>query len=327
MAELMSISDANARIEAGKWLHIAGEEAMLRDLRKGNWIGGTIPYFLTHQGGVVDYKRVFVTELPESIFNVKISFVAPDELQRVTEEAPYNGFSLIILPAASSIHAEYALRAEQLPGIFYKPIVGWVSGVHLSLLDTMKPQVVNGKTGEFSDDQLVVLHAQLPNSLIAKVGIINMFQQGRGDSFVFDKTSFMGDACLINGSTGSFYDYARDRNLDMRLPLVADRSGAMINVGFRDLDEAHHTVRFYAPLVRGIEYRQAAAIDDYRSTFEAHNADFEVAPAFSCNCILNFVYGGLEGEQPSSTSGPATFGEIAYVLLNQTMVYLEVLRI
>lgn len=323
----MSIADANAKIDAGKWLHIAGEEAMLRGLGKGNWIGGTIPYFITRHGGVVDRERVFVTELPESIFNVSISFVAHDELQRVTEEAPYNGFSLVIMPASSSVHAEYALRAEQLPSIFYKPIVGWVSGVHLNALQTVKPQVVNGKTGEFADDQLVILHAQLPNSLVARVGIVNMFRQGHGDRFVFDKTSFLGDECLINGGKASFYEYVRDRNLDMRLPLVADRSGAMINVGFRDLDEADHAVRFYAPLVRGIEYRQAAAIDDYRSAFEAHNADYRMAPAFSCNCILNFLYCELEGEQRLNTSGPATFGEIAYVLLNQTMVYLDVLRI
>lgn len=47
-------------------------------------------------------------------------------------------------------------------------------------------------------------------------------------------------------------------------------------------------------------------------------------PAFSCNCILNFLYGGLEGERALPIGGPATFGEIAYVLLNQTLVYMEI---
>lgn len=45
---------------------------------------------------------------------------------------------------------------------------------------------------------------------------------------------------------------------------------------------------------------------------------------FSCNCILNYMYAGLEGERPGDMTGPVTFGEIAYVLLTQSMVYLVV---
>jgi hypothetical protein len=49
--------------------------------------------------------------------------------------------------------------------------------------------------------------------------------------------------------------------------------------------------------------------------------------AFSCNCILNYIYGNLEGKKLAGTAGPITFGEIAYQLLNQTMVYLEFERV
>jgi len=48
-----------------------------------------------------------------------------------------------------------------------------------------------------------------------------------------------------------------------------------------------------------------------------------VTPVFSCNCILNYLYADLAGDKALSITGPATFGEIAYVLLNQTLVYLE----
>jgi hypothetical protein len=41
---------------------------------------------------------------------------------------------------------------------------------------------------------------------------------------------------------------------------------------------------------------------------------------------LNYLYAGLEGDQPIPLGGPATFGEIAYILLNQTLVYLELER-
>jgi len=46
--------------------------------------------------------------------------------------------------------------------------------------------------------------------------------------------------------------------------------------------------------------------------------------AFSCNCILNFLYGELAGRSISPLHGPVTFGEIAHQLLNQTMVVLRV---
>lgn len=327
MAELISVADANALIDTGKPLHIAGEEAALRKLNKGNWIGGTIPYFLTHQGGLVDRERIFVTQLPQNLIEVRTSIVAGEQLERVTEEAPDNGFSLVILPGMSPIHYKYALAAEHLPRIFERPVIGWVSGVHLHEIGKVKPKVINGLTGEIAEDRLAILHAQLPDSFLATAGIVNVFQQGAGDTFVFDKPGFSGDSCLINGNPGSFYEYVMERKLDLRFPLVADRSGAMINVSFQALDDANHAVKFYAPVLDRMEYRQAAPIQDYRSSFIEQTKELNTHPVFSCNCILNYIYGELEGEQPIPIAGPATFGEIAYVLLNQTMVYLDLYRL
>ncbi len=327
MGELLSVSDANALIDAGKRLHIAGEEGALRNLNAGGWIGGTIPYFLTLEGGLVDRERVFVTQLPQILTDVKISFVSAEELERIPQEAPDNGFSLVILPGMSGVHTKYALAAEHLPGIFDKPVIGWVSGVHLSELGKVKPKVFNGQTGEVTDDRIAVLHAQLPQSLMAVAGIINVFQQGCGDTFIFEETGFSGDRCLINGTRASFYDYVVDRKLDLRFPLVADRSGAIINVSFQGIDDDNHAVKFYAPLLDKMEYRQAAPVSDYRSSFAEQTKDLKTSPAFSCNCVLNYLYGELEGAQSIPISGPATFGEIAYVLLNQTMVYLDLYQI
>jgi hypothetical protein len=307
-------------------LHVAGDEAALRKLNKGSWVGGTIPYFLTLRGGLVDRERVFVTPLP-NVTDVRICFVSVGELERIPHEAADNGFSLVIAPGMSTVHTEYAMNAEHLRGIFDKPIIGWVSGVHLSELGKVKPKVFNGQTGEMSEDRLAILHAQLPDSLLATVGIVNVFEQGCGDTFVFETTGFSADRCLINGSPASFYDYVTSRKLDLRFPLVADRSGAIINVSFQSLDDENHAVKFYAPVLDNMEYRQAAPVADYRSSFAEYTKDLTASPAFSCNCILNYLYGELEGEQPIAVGGPATFGEIAYVLLNQTMVYLELYKI
>jgi hypothetical protein len=42
---------------------------------------------------------------------------------------------------------------------------------------------------------------------------------------------------------------------------------------------------------------------------------------------LNFLYGELEGKKTGTITGPMTFGEIAYQLLNQTMIFLEIEKI
>jgi len=83
-------------------------------------------------------------------------------------------------------------------------------------------------------------------------------------------------------------------------------------------------VRFYAPVFPGIEYRHAASIGDYAQEFAALASGTHGDVEFSCNCILNYVHGNLRGRQAGDLRGPATFGEIAYQLLNQTLVYLAV---
>ena len=47
---LLTIEETKKLIENGKTLYLAGEEALLKSLPKGNWIGGTIPYFMDTDG-------------------------------------------------------------------------------------------------------------------------------------------------------------------------------------------------------------------------------------------------------------------------------------
>jgi hypothetical protein len=323
---LYTVHDANALIAAGKPLHIAGDAASLVRLARGNWIGGTIPYFLTETGGRVERERVFVTELPPSVREAEIGFIAPDRLSDIPAAAPDHGFSLIVVPAGSEAHVGYAVGAHDLPGIFETPVVGWVAGVHLDDLGRQTPKVFNGRTGEASVTHIAALRAHVSANLTPRIGIINLFRQGPGDRVRFPKTGFTADDCWVNDEPASFHAYAKSHRLDPRLPLVADLSGEMINVSFQSVDDASRSVHFYAPVLAGIEYRQAAPLDDYHGALLAHVAANPVTPVFSCNCILNYLYAGLAGDRPLSITGPATFGEIAYVLLNQTLIYLELIE-
>ena len=67
-------------------------------------------------------------------------------------------------------------------------------------------------------------------------------------------------------------------------------------------------------------------MDDYAAEFlNRINAAGAHAPVFSFNCILNYLYGNLNGKKIPPYTGPVTFGEIAYQLVNQTLVYCEIL--
>ncbi|HYW83879.1 MAG TPA: hypothetical protein VFB30_11520, partial [Spirochaetia bacterium] len=122
-----------------------------------------------------------------------------------------------------------------------------------------------------------------------------------------------------------FAEYLSEKNTDTRLPLVADYSGAMINTSFQEVDKTCGKVSFYAPVFSGVEYKVAAPVADYVTAFERQlpRAAAETI-TFSCNCILNYLYSNLEGKRTGSVTGPITFGEIAYQLLNQTLAYVKI---
>lgn len=320
---LISLEQAATMIRDGLTLLIAGDEGLLRKLPSGQWIGGTIPYFMAEIGGVVSRERVFIHRLPSLINSVTIQSYTLENLPNFLTDAPDNGFSVIILPAGSAVHASYACNAPDYEGMFLKPAIGWISGTHLQDLNKITPKVFNGVYGIASDQDAVVLHAQLPDNLMASIGIVNLFvQDTTGERIVFPATGFHATECIINGEKRNFVEYLEQNAIDTRLPLVANYHGAMINVSFQSVDQNLRQVNFYAPVFEGIEYKLAAPITDYVTSFETALLQHHVNLVFSCNCILNFLYSELEGKKVGNLLGPITFGEIAYQLLNQTLVYL-----
>lgn len=66
MNELITVAKAAEMIRAGSVLSLAGPESALDQLPAGNWIGGTIPYFMVDAGGtVVTEGQVFATDLTD----------------------------------------------------------------------------------------------------------------------------------------------------------------------------------------------------------------------------------------------------------------------
>lgn len=325
---LLSIDETAALIQAGKVLALAGDETLLAQLPAGRWIGGTIPYFVDTDGGIETRDHIFVTELTAADgATVDIRSYDMDTIRHIAEDAPDNGYTIVILPAMSAIHTEFANHGRDYEQMFLKPLAGWVAGVHLSEIGKATPKVFNGLSGAMLSDQAVALHVPLPSSMTAVVHILNLFRQDPdADAITFPEDGFSATTCHVNGEPMLFADYLAARRIDTRQPLVADYHGARINTSYQQVDQDSKTVRFYAPVFAGIEYRQAAPIGDYAQEFNALAEGSHDGVQFSCNCILNYLYGELRGRRTGGPAGPVTFGEIAYQLLNQTLVYLDVQR-
>jgi hypothetical protein len=325
MSGLLTRDEAAALILSGQPLLIAGDEALLAALPKGDWIGGTIPYFMTEQGGLHSRDHVFATAFPDAVRTV-IRRYDPGSLPGLAADHPGHGFTLLLIPAFSAVHADYARDVAHYPGIFDRPVAGWISGVALGDIGKVAPKVFDGAAGIASADHAVAMHVVLPQHDDVTVDIINLFEPGGGDRISFTETGFSATDALINGKPENLARYFVRNGTDSRLPLVADYNGAMVNVSIRNVDAALGTVEFYAPVFEALDYRIAAPIGDYVAGFAAKLDRAAPVPAFSCNCILNYLYASLEGRTTKPLVGPMTFGEIAYMLLNQTAVYLNVTR-
>jgi len=323
---LVSIDEAKKIIESNEKYIISGEEGLLKNLPVGNWIGGTIPYFMDINGGITTRERVFIDKINIGT-EFKIKEYTETNINEIAKDAYENGVTFLIIPATSKVHLEYAQNSPNYKDIFLKPIIGWISGIHLDDLGKITPKIFNGSDNKYYDDKAIAMHIKLPENQVGMIGIVNIFEGGSTDVIKFEKDGFSAENCFINGEKKNFSDYLLKNKIDIKYPLVSDYFGTMVNVSFQKINEDLKTVDFYAPVFSDVEYKLAKPISDYINRFESKIKNLNVNPIFSCNCILNYLYSELENKKTGNMYGPMTFGEIAYQLLNQTLVYLEIKKI
>jgi len=300
---------------------VAGDEALLHSLPKGNWIGGTIPYFMTPEGGRASRTHMFVTEVPEVALGARVKVYDEATISRIGLDSPENGYTILILPAFSGLHRRFALEAPGYENLFMKVVAGWIAGTHLDDLGKITAKVFAGPGGEMMDSRGVAMHIELPREYQAKIGIVNIFEQGDGVDIQFPTTGFEASECIVDGKRYSVRDTMGRAPLDMRLPLVANYNGTKCNVSIRSIDIPGSKITFFAPVFEGVTYRQAKPVGDYSQRFMTAIPQDIGPTVFCCNCMYNYLYGELEGRRTGSLQGPMTFGEIAYQLLNQTLVH------
>ena len=262
--------------------------------------------------------------LPEAV-EARIATFANDTLPQVAAGRFANGFTCLLMPAFTETHRAYAVDGPAYPGLCDQPVMGWVAGVLLAEIGSRKPLVFDGRTGQAHEDAALAMHVRLPGGMAAELDIVNLFAQGGGPEIVFPADGFSAGPCTVDGKACNLASYLVENAVDTKLPLVADYAGAQVNVAVRAVDAAAGTVAFYAPVRAGQSYRLARPVPDYAAAYAAGSGGTAGAGSMlACNCILNFLHAELEGKATGGFVGPVTFGEIAYVLLNQTLVRLDV---
>lgn len=326
--KLLTVSTASELILGGRVLVIFGDEALLTNLPKGNWIGGTTPYFyLKNECGRLDRTKVFVSDFTEAINDYNIITLEEHELPTIGTGGFENGFSFLAIPGLQQIHHTFALNSLDYPNILSNPLIGLIAGTTIDEYGNGKlPKVINGKTLEVTSLNAVVMHCSLLPSKVARMEIVNVFERSNKNSIEVFEDTFTVKDCLINGELANLYHFIEENEIDVQNPLVCDYAGAAINVSFQFLNKTTKEVSFYAPLFKGKKYFFTKKELAYHEAFAEKISDVllrETNIIYNCNSILNYLYGELD-KHDIGFSGTAAFGEIAYGLLNQTFVYLAI---
>lgn len=311
-------------IRRDRILILAGSLDLFKKFPKGNWIAGTTPYFMTSEGGMKNLEKIFTVDVTDIVKECVVKNYNIGNVEDIPKDYSDNGFSFLIMPAFSLIHKHYAENCYGINGIFNAPLIGWVSGFDLDTKQDTKGTVINGQSLICGSDEIVVMHMSLKDEFVVDAGMINLFQPGNGDIITFPEKGFKIKNCLINNELKSMAKYIHENVFDISLPLVTHFKHKKINVSIKEVNLIEDYVEFYAPVFLGKEYQFASPVGFYDLEFEDEANKLQINNSISCNCVLNYLYANLEGKKTAEFCGPVTFGEIFNVLLNQTLVYVDI---
>src|SRR5205809_1726331 len=249
-----------------KLFAVAGGERLPGRLPKGRLLGGNLPFLMSDGGGGLTTRDSLMVQelLTDERAAPKIKFYDKNTIARVTEDAPANGYTFVMIPAFSEVHLAYGKDAPRFKDLFAHPIVGWVTGIHLHDLGKETPKVFNGKTGEVFANQAIACHVSLPAGKTADVELVNIFERSEGPDNRFETDGFGPvTGCSINGKKTNFARCLTEKPVDTKLPLMPAYNGALINVSIQGVDPKAGTVSLYAPVFRDRSYCLAKPIQDY----------------------------------------------------------------
>ncbi len=320
MGKLHSLEEVKELIKQDRLLVLAGPKSLLEELPVGRYIAGSCYYFINEGLGLKVDDKIAVYDLTGYAKNFNIVSYNEKTLRNIYEDAYDNGFSYIITPYQGSAHMELAINLPYYDDFATKPLYGFVSGVIWEKLYTDKAIAISGLNNLVSNNDAVVLHVELSNEEYAEVDIVDPFEADLSIKCQFNETGFLIKDVYLNNKCVNFASFLSENKKDLRFPLICTDFGAKVNVSFIEIKD--DKVVMASPVFKGATYYFAKPVEDYSSLFKEN---LQNLPTFSCNCVLNYQYMGLQNSLINNHfNGPTTYGEIAYRLLNQTIANLYI---
>jgi len=313
-------------ILSGNRMVLTADESVLNQLPEGNWIGGTTPYFMDTNKGTFTKELIFVDDFTEITTNFKIETLTKENIKTISKNSFRNGFTVVILPFETEVYYEFSLNSLTYDNIFQNPLVGFVAGFDFNDLGKVKAKVFDGITKKQYEDMAVVMHIELPDNKIARTEILNLDTiKANSEQIIFPKTSFSQSQCTINGKAANIAEFLTSIQYKEKAPrpLIANTNGALINRDIKEINNDKKEVTFFSPVYAGDHYYLTEIIDNYKELFNERLLEIKKNPVYTSICVSYYLLGNLE-DKKINIEGAFAFGEIAFQLLNKTLVFLEI---
>ncbi len=313
-------------INNGRVMLLTGSDKALAGLPKGNWIGGTSPYFVDSIGKL-DEEKIFVDDFTLVAQNCKLAVYDEKNIQDIAKNGYKNGFVVVTLPIDSQVYYTFANNALSYDNMFDNPVVGYVASTKFEDYGKASAYTAIGKDGNLTNKLAAVLYVELPDYLSARAEIENFDTiDTKSPKLVFPKTGFVQSDCTIDGKPGNIADFF-ENTIKPRLggytQMITSQNGALINRDIKIVDPKKGEVTFFSPVIAEDEYYLVDSSADYLSIFNSSlgSKRNDVLSCFSC---ISYFFGGKFEGKSVCKNGVYTFGEIGYQLLNKTIVTLEI---
>lgn len=328
-SKLYSKAEVADFINAGRVMLLSGSAKALEGLPKGKWIAGSTPYFVDGIG-VCDEDKIFVNDFTLVAKSAKTATYNAQNIENIAINGYNNGITLVSIPIDSEVYYTFANNSMRYPDIFKNPVVGFVAATKLDEYGKAKPYVADGADGLLNSEKAVVLYVELPDYLSARTEIENFDTIDEETSeVIFPKDGFVQSDCIIDGKPGNiaeYFEYTVKPKLGGYTQMITSQNGALINRDPKIVDTKTGEVTFFSPIYAGDKYHLVKNGKNYLKMFNdslsARRSD--VVACFSC---VSYFFGGNFTGKNVVKNGNYAFGEIAYQLLNKTIVTLEIDRV
>ena len=317
-------------------LILTGSDEVLALLPTGNWIGGIADKIPLQYNDAGEALCIQVNDLSEWVRSVHINSYQSFNFESIERDVYPNGFSIIAIPAFSSVHLNYGVYTTTVPQHVETPIIGWVAGSECGKEDMRESVVIDGSTGEFYPERAVVLHCALHDDLKAWFDVLNPFEPDlQCPHFKFSAASFNVNQCTVIPAqppaaerSGHYlenenqpaeqvnfrqYIAALYPEIDLHnTPLTTTLRGEIVTNAFLDTSPGRSLI-LAAPVVPGLSYYVGKPRPYAEEQYLAH-ANSAVLQ-INCQYSPFFVPGAIK-----------SYGEVARYLYNLSTIRLHISR-